>query len=79
MSLCHPDSTGFNIKNFNADGGEGEMIVSYDCIINTSCEHMFPMRKWKEINYYGLVNQRGFRYAPLYILQSTNADEWKNI
>ena len=75
----HPDSgTGFNIKNFNADGAEGEMIVSYDCIINTSCEHMFPMRKWKEINYYGLVNQRGFRYAPLYILQSTNADEWED-
>ena len=32
----HPDSgTGFNIKNFNPDGTEGEMIVSYDCIINT--------------------------------------------
>ena len=42
----HPDSgTGFNIKNFNADGAEGEMIVSYDCIINTSCEHMFPIEK----------------------------------
>ena len=67
----HPDSgTGFNIKD--------DIIVSYDCIINTSCEHMFPMRKWKEINYYGLVNQRGFRYAPLYILQSTSDDKWED-
>lgn len=59
--------TGFEINN---------KIISYDCIINTSCEHMFPMKKWKEINYYALENLRGFKKNPYYILQSTNDNQY---
>ena len=39
----------------------------FDMIINTSCEHMFPMRKFREINY--TIN-------PLYVLQSTNETKY---
>jgi hypothetical protein len=39
----------------------------YDVIVNTSCEHMFPMWKFREINY-NLLD-------PLYVLQSTNQKE----
>ena len=53
------------------------MIVSYDCIINTSCEHMFSMRKWKEINYYGLVNQEDLDMH-LYIFYNPQMDEWED-
>ena len=61
--------TGFEIAN---------KIISYDCIINTSCEHMFPMKKWKEINHYALDNLRGFKQNPYYILQSTSDDKWED-
>jgi hypothetical protein len=40
----------------------------YDVIVNTSCEHMFPMWKFREINY-NLED-------PLYVLQSTNQKEY---
>ena len=40
----------------------------YDVVVNTSCEHMFPMWKFREINY----NVED----PLYVLQSTNQKEY---
>ena len=40
----------------------------YDVVVNTSCEHMFPMWKFREINY----NEED----PLYVLQSTNKKEY---
>jgi hypothetical protein len=39
------------------------LIEHYDMIINTSCEHMYHMKKFKELN--PALN-------PIYILQSTN-------
>ena len=36
---------------------------NYDMIINTSCEHMYHMKKFKELN---------LALNPIYILQSTN-------
>jgi len=45
----------------------GERIV-YDLIINTSCEHMFPMTRFYSLN--------KFENFPLYVLQSTNDREW---
>ena len=51
---------------------------SWDLIINTSCEHMFPMKKWKRINHYSLDNLRGFKHNPYYILQSTSDDKWED-
>jgi hypothetical protein len=41
-----------------------------DTIINTSCEHMFPMKKFKELN--TDLND------PLYVLQSTNDDSYED-
>ena len=40
----------------------------YDVVVNTSCEHMFPMWKFREINY----NVEDH----LYVLQSTNQKEY---
>ena len=40
----------------------------YDTIINTSCEHMFPMSKFKELNF-----NRG---NPIYVLQSSDDDKY---
>lgn len=40
-----------------------------DVVINTSCEHMYPMSKFREIN----VTQDWKR---TYVLQSTNADQY---
>ena len=40
----------------------------FDLIINTSCEHMFPMWKFIEINPHLIGN--------LFVLQSTNAKEF---
>jgi len=39
--------------------------IKPDLFINTSCEHMFPMHKFRELN-------RGFLDNPLYVLQSTD-------
>ena len=38
-------------------------------IINTSCEHMFPMYKFRDLN-------RGFLDNPIYVLQSTDDDQY---
>ena len=46
---------------------EGES--GFDLVINTSCEHMFPMRKFLEMN-------RGFLDNPIYVLQSTDDDQY---
>jgi hypothetical protein len=42
---------------------------SADTVINTSCEHMFDMSKFREINN---LNDK----KRIYVLQSTNADEY---
>jgi len=36
----------------------------FDLVINTSCEHMFPMKKFRELN--------GGNSNPIYVLQSSN-------
>ena len=43
----------------------------HDLIINTSCEHMFPMKKFREIN---SVKDKGRTY----VLQSTNEDQYED-
>jgi hypothetical protein len=40
-----------------------------DMIINTSCEHMFPMTRFKKLN-------RGLFNNVVYVLQSTNDDQY---
>jgi hypothetical protein len=40
---------------------------NYDMVINTSCEHMFPMRKFRELN---------LHLKPIYVLQSTNETKY---
>lgn len=40
---------------------------NFDMVINTSCEHMFPMRKFRELNP---------RLKPIYVLQSTNETKY---
>jgi len=52
------------IWNFMKQGASG-----FDLVINTSCEHMFPMHKFLKIN-------RGFLDNPLYVLQSTDDDQY---
>jgi hypothetical protein len=42
---------------------------NFDLIINTSCEHMFPMRNFTKLN-------KGFLGNPLYVLQSTDEDKY---
>ncbi len=41
----------------------------FDFIINTSCEHMFPMTRFKQLN-------RGLFNNVVYVLQSTNDDQY---
>ena len=41
----------------------------FDTIINTSCEHMYPMRKFRNLN-------NRFAGDPLYVLQSTDDDRY---
>lgn len=43
----------------------------FDLIINTSCEHMFPMTRFKQLN-------RGFFNNAVYVLQSTNEDKYED-
>jgi hypothetical protein len=43
----------------------------FDFIINTSCEHMFPMRRFRELN-------EGFFNDAVYVLQSTNEDKYED-
>jgi hypothetical protein len=40
---------------------------NYDMVINTSCEHMIPMRKFRELNPH---------LKPIYVLQSTNETKY---
>ena len=40
----------------------------FDIVINCSCEHMFPMWKFREMN-------ERFHGRPLYVLQSSNATQ----
>ena len=42
-----------------------------DMVINTSCEHMFPMTRFKKLN-------RGFSNDVIYVLQSTNEDKYED-
>ena len=51
------------------DGGEKDPD-QFDLIINTSCEHMFPMWKFRELNPHLL--------GKLFVLQSTNAREFED-
>ena len=41
---------------------------TYDVIINTSCEHMYPMSRFYTLN--------NFNNFPLYVLQSTDDKQW---
>jgi hypothetical protein len=43
----------------------------FDLIVNTSCEHMFPMARFKKLN-------RGFFNDAVYVLQSTNEDKYED-
>jgi enterochelin esterase-like enzyme len=45
-----------------------EKRIIYDLIINTSCEHMFPMTRFYSLN--------KFKKYPLYVLQSTDDEQW---
>lgn len=45
------------------------LTKNYDMIINTSCEHMFPMRKFRELNP---------NLKPIYVLQSTNETKYED-
>ncbi len=52
------------VENFDGEKTEDQ---TYDVIVNTSCEHMYPMWKFREIN--------PQLEDSLYILQSTNQKE----
>ena len=41
----------------------------FDLVINTSCEHMFPMKQFNKLN-------RGFLDNPVFVLQSTNENKY---
>jgi len=43
--------------------------IGFDLVINTACEHMFPIYKFRELN-------RGFLDNPIYVLQSTDDDQY---
>lgn len=55
-----------------------DKIINFDTIINTSCEHMFPMRQYKKRNQEGLETQAGFVKDPLFVLQSTSDDRFED-
>ena len=44
---------------------------AFDVLINTSCEHMFPMRRFRELN-------KNLSGNPIYVLQSTNEDKYED-
>ena len=48
-----------------------ENYGAFDVLINTSCEHMFPMRRFRELN-------EGFFNDAVYVLQSTNEDKYED-
>ena len=43
----------------------------FDVVINCSCEHMFPMRRFRELN-------KKLSGNPIYVLQSTNEDKYED-
>ena len=47
-----------------------ENCGAFDVLINTSCEHMFPMRRFRELN-------KKLSGNPTYVLQSTNEDKYE--
>ena len=48
-----------------------ENCGAFDVLINTSCEHMFPMRRFRELN-------KKLSGNPIYVLQSTNEDKYED-
>ena len=52
-----------------------ELDEIFDIVINTSCEHMFPMKRFVEMNKQTLPFN-GEQNNPLYVLQSTNDDQY---
>ena len=59
-----------SLKGVETFTGEGKDPDQFDLVINTSCEHMFPMWKFREINPQLL--------GKLFVLQSTNAREFED-
>ena len=57
-----------SLKGVETFTGDGKDPNQFDLVINTSCEHMFPMWKFREINPQLL--------GKLFVLQSTNAREY---
>jgi len=56
--VCQIHNVMFESIEYNISAISG----GYDTIINTSCEHMFPMRKFRELN----------KNNSIYVLQSSN-------
>ena len=48
-----------------------ENYGAFDVLINTSCEHMFPMRRFRELN-------KNLSGNLIYVLQSTNEDKYED-
>ena len=48
-----------------------EQFGAFDLIINTSCEHMYPMRRFRKIN-------KNLSGNPIYVLQSTDEDKYED-
>ena len=59
-----------SLKGVETFTGDGKDPNQFDLVINTSCEHMFPMWKFREINPQLL--------GKLFVLQSTNAREFED-
>ena len=59
-----------SLKGVETFTGDGKDTDQFDLVINTSCEHMFPMWKFRELNPQLL--------GKLFVLQSTNAREFED-
>ena len=59
-----------SLKGVETFTGDGKDPDQFDLVINTSCEHMFPMWKFRELNPQLL--------GKLYVLQSTNPREFED-
>ena len=59
-----------SLKGVETFTGDGKDPNQFDLVINTSCEHMFPMWKFRELNPQLL--------GKLFVLQSTNAREFED-
>ena len=62
------DSKNISYKYNKRYKDDGRYQCSVKDVINTSCEHMFPMKRFVELN--------GEYIDPLYVLQSTNEDQY---